>query len=120
MESEIIRLEGTAGVLQFNLSLNAGPNSKLGEVASGRIPYICSPVIASWFIKLWIKLWIATQKGSITDICLKGATSAAHTLLEGSLRADSIFLSGLDTNHIWPVHRAENGFPPGTHPYQLK
>lgn len=78
------------------------------------------PVIASWFIKLWMKLWIATQKGSIADRCLKGITSAAHALLDGSLTADGIFLSGLETSHICPAHRAENVLPTGTHPYQHK
>ena len=79
-----------------------------------------APVVASWSVKLWMKLWKATQKGSIADRCLKGVTSAARALLEGGRRADGIFLWGLDTSHICPAHRAENVLPGGTLPYQHK
>lgn len=69
-----------------------------------------------------MKLCIAIQKRSITNTnrCLRGVTSTACALLEGSLRADGIFLSSLDMSHICPVHRAETVLPTGTHPYQHK
>lgn len=63
------------------------------------------PPTACVIASLFISLWIAHLQGSIIEKCLKGVISAAHALLEATLRAISISLSVLDTSHIWSVHQ---------------